>query len=572
MNLVSSVKFTNHNLRSGPRNSGLIRIIVGACCSLLLAISGFADLRAQTGDPGSEIHGLSVLTVANHDAVALGPVLEYYADSTGVQSLQSIRTLPRTAWTRSTAERLSLGIGTDIIWLRTRLRRADAVGALRLFCEQRLEYLTLYLNSHAGESANNDFIELKGGISEPRNEHRLPYFDLPLKPGEEALVYIRVESKTSLRMPFYIGTMESFYERDRWLTLMNGIFFAFIGAALIFNFGSAWRMRSSLPLLYNVWLLLVAVFQFVIAGYFFHNVSSSLFLNDRLGLIISCANSLPFVVFFDRLLLLKIHAPWIRRFLYALLPFSLVLGVAAAVPAADRLLLNRLIHIILLGFLVGLMAAGFRAISLGFRPALYSTLGSGIFIASLSFYLLGGLGILPSTYFTDYGMLFGYLGEFTFFIFSISARASVLGTTSANTSESRAIAEYASGLRRSHTQSRTTLANVDLEDLDRALDHLMVQERAYCDEDLTLQKLAALLDVSAHQLSEFLNKKRHRRFNQFLNEYRIAEARQILGNEADRTILDVALAVGFNSRSSFNAEFKRAVGSTPSEYRVKYRA
>jgi AraC-like DNA-binding protein len=35
-----------------------------------------------------------------------------------------------------------------------------------------------------------------------------------------------------------------------------------------------------------------------------------------------------------------------------------------------------------------------------------------------------------------------------------------------------------------------------------------------------------------------------------------------------RPVLDIAMAVGFNSKSTFNLAFRRVTGTTPSKYRV----
>lgn len=89
----------------------------------------------------------------------------------------------------------------------------------------------------------------------------------------------------------------------------------------------------------------------------------------------------------------------------------------------------------------------------------------------------------------------------------------------------------------------------------------------YRDSDLTLATLAEKVGISVHHLSETLNQEGGKNFNQFVNEYRVAEVCQQLKQKNDRNLVDLALEAGFSSRSSFNAIFKKITGKTPSLYR-----
>jgi AraC-like DNA-binding protein len=53
----------------------------------------------------------------------------------------------------------------------------------------------------------------------------------------------------------------------------------------------------------------------------------------------------------------------------------------------------------------------------------------------------------------------------------------------------------------------------------------------------------------------------------FVNEYRIAKAKELLIQDKDAKVLGIALDVGFKSKSTFNAAFLKVTGTRPSEYR-----
>ncbi|PXX27028.1 helix-turn-helix domain-containing protein, partial [Thalassospira sp. 11-3] len=82
-----------------------------------------------------------------------------------------------------------------------------------------------------------------------------------------------------------------------------------------------------------------------------------------------------------------------------------------------------------------------------------------------------------------------------------------------------------------------------------------------------MPKLANAVGVTPNQLSYVLNQHLGKSFFDFVNEVRTNEASRLLIEEPDRTILDIAISVGFNSKSTFNLAFKKITGKTPSVYR-----
>jgi AraC-like DNA-binding protein len=65
-----------------------------------------------------------------------------------------------------------------------------------------------------------------------------------------------------------------------------------------------------------------------------------------------------------------------------------------------------------------------------------------------------------------------------------------------------------------------------------------------------------------------INRRSGGTFWDYINRLRVEAARERLADAGDtRTILDIAYACGFTSKSTFNAAFKRQVGETPSGYR-----
>ena len=120
---------------------------------------------------------------------------------------------------------------------------------------------------------------------------------------------------------------------------------------------------------------------------------------------------------------------------------------------------------------------------------------------------------------------------------------------------------------RRRAYQRSTLAGVDTDLLELRLKELMEQELVFHDELLSLESLAEKLCIPRNRLSEFLNGVLGTPFNAYVNRYRIEEVKRRLLEEPTSSILALAYAAGFNSKSVFYEAFKRFTGTTPQEFR-----
>ncbi|GLQ32302.1 helix-turn-helix domain-containing protein [Litoribrevibacter albus] len=98
------------------------------------------------------------------------------------------------------------------------------------------------------------------------------------------------------------------------------------------------------------------------------------------------------------------------------------------------------------------------------------------------------------------------------------------------------------------------------------LQTLMEKERPYLDSQLSLPQLAERMGISTNYLSQVINEQLKLNFFDFINQYRVNAAASSLSTTSD-TVTDIALAVGFNSKSAFYAAFKKHQGQTPGEFR-----
>nr|WP_199043637.1 helix-turn-helix domain-containing protein [Dyella sp. ASV24] len=116
--------------------------------------------------------------------------------------------------------------------------------------------------------------------------------------------------------------------------------------------------------------------------------------------------------------------------------------------------------------------------------------------------------------------------------------------------------------------ARSPLSTAQCVAIAAELAGLMEREQLYSDSRLDLQSLSQRGGWPPNYISQALNQGRGQNFFEFVNGYRVAAAERHLADPSDeRSILEIALACGFGSKSTFNAVFKRLTGSTPREYR-----
>jgi AraC-like DNA-binding protein len=101
------------------------------------------------------------------------------------------------------------------------------------------------------------------------------------------------------------------------------------------------------------------------------------------------------------------------------------------------------------------------------------------------------------------------------------------------------------------------------------IDTIMREQKPYLLPEITLDILSEKLGVPSRDLSLVFNRHFDSNFYEFINRYRIEEAKKMLADPKNKskTITHIYLDVGFNSKSVFNTFFKKHVGQTPSEYR-----
>lgn len=102
------------------------------------------------------------------------------------------------------------------------------------------------------------------------------------------------------------------------------------------------------------------------------------------------------------------------------------------------------------------------------------------------------------------------------------------------------------------------------------LEKVMLEEQPYLKNDLRIKDLSSMIAINQHHLSQLINEHYRCSFFDFINQYRVTEAKKIILKGSRKNLLQIAFESGFNNKTSFVNAFKKFGGTTPSKFRQEH--
>ena len=454
-------------------------------------------------------------------------------------------------WSAVGNRAISAGGGPDCTWVRFRLRNGVARDR------------TLYLRAaNPFVDAVDAYVVRKTNIRTMRGGDHLPFarravrhgdvvFRLGLKANESVTIYIRYQTWSALQIQPGLQDETLFFAENQYAMISYGAYFGRLLIILLLNIGPFVVFRDPAHLFYILFLAAQFMYQFSFTGLsYMYLWPAWVEWNDVSLSVTSGLMVLAATLFARRFLRLGKSAPRLDRLLVYVSVYHVITTIAAffvPIPVGEALIRLGAAATIVLAVL-----SAFLSLRAGFRPARFFLMAWGALFVGLIIFVLYANGFLPEMFLTHHALQLGSIVEIIFFTIAIFDR--VPNPTSG-------------GFEGDPAQSKSRLERVQVEDHVQRLRLLMEEDKVFEDDALNLESLAALAGLTGPQLSELLNKRLGTTFSNYLNGFRVEEAKRILLREKEKTVLAVAFEVGFNSKSSFNANFKRICGVSPRNYR-----
>ena len=119
-----------------------------------------------------------------------------------------------------------------------------------------------------------------------------------------------------------------------------------------------------------------------------------------------------------------------------------------------------------------------------------------------------------------------------------------------------------------HTKDPIICNDIELVNVCRKIEGLMLEEKLYLNPSLNLSVLSSHVKIPDRLISKSINQIKQINFNRFVHEFRIEEFKNLVDKKMYKKYSIEALAheVGYNSRASFYKNFKNIVGVSPADY------
>ena len=337
---------------------------------------------------------------------------------------------------------IALGITRSAYWLRFRMKKGSIGNTLNDSLLVRdcwileigkpwLDKIDLFIPVEGGDisAGNARYIVAKAGDSRPYREDQLPgrtfAFRLPTQFKHDAYFFVRLESATSLTMPFTVWSETTFRDYTSRESFRFGLIFGVMGAMILFNLFICVSLRDRVYLLYVLFIMAMLFYLLCAYGHIKDlimplpaEVVSSMFLT-MLGATYFFA-----FAFSKKFLETKTNAPGIDKLLTVLMLLGLFL---IPLGLLERHFLSNIVaHLLGLAGPIVLLGAGVICFRRGFHPAFYFLIAWIILLFGSILYSFRGLGLLPHSQVNFHAVAVGAALESVLLSFAMADRINSL--------------------------------------------------------------------------------------------------------------------------------------------------
>ena len=368
---------------------------------LLLATAGAAHAQAaQTGGP--------LVIDAGQSQLALSPYVDYLHDVDGDADLGAARRWQQEGrFQPLPSASAAFGFQPGAFWFHARLVNLHPGEPRWLLVQEyalsdRVDVYVLREDGTVQHQRGGDHAPFK--VRSIRYRH--PNFALDLPPGDAVDLYVRVQSQSSMQVPLSLYTPTAFTEMSRDAQLAIGLYYGILLALFFYNLVLWLTLRDPSYFWYLFHITAFGLVLFTLNGLGFEYLwPSSSWLADKAVPLSICLALIGMQQFARTFLELPQRWPRGNWVSLGLITFFALLGLASlelpyrvSTPIASRAVLVGVLWIAVASIVV---------LRRGYRPARLFLLAWAMFLLGTTMFTLVAFGVLPKTFYTEYGVQIG---------------------------------------------------------------------------------------------------------------------------------------------------------------------
>ena len=326
--------------------------------------------------------------------------LEYYVDEEKTLSIDDIKSISEAdAFKTFDKNRLNFGYSNKAYWIRIPLQnelpeKLLNLGEHRFYLTIRYPLLDDIQLFHVRSGTTEYY---KVGDSTPFSNRLFNIndfaFPISLNVGEESVVYLRVESTSTLSIPIFLETEKTFIESQHWRDSLNGIYLGIAFGLCIYNLFLWIGVRKPVYGVYVFAVINLILFNSTLTGHTFRLWPDFIQFQQISIYLFSVSSGVAVYLFGMAFLKTKILQPRMHKVLLAsVIFFAFCLPVFVFLPPVLASKINIVLNLIGVPLL---FIVAVRSVIQGYGPAKYYLVGQGAVLFSVLFVVLTSLGIVP---------------------------------------------------------------------------------------------------------------------------------------------------------------------------------
>lgn len=323
------------------------------------------------------------------------------------------------SWEKNTSESPSFGFSPHTYWFRFTLP-AQAHESLLELDYALLDEITYY-RVYKGQVLETILTGDKRSFSERPLEHRLFLFPTP-KIEQDQTILLKVRSSSAVQLSLAIWPNNTFFERDQYYLLENGVYYGIALVMLLYNLFLFFRLRNRLYLFYVFYVSTFIVNQLSLSGFAYQLLwpnwplvnEKSIAIGVPLGLFSS-------LIFVNHFLKMKLFFPRI----YILTSVQAVIAGSIAVLAVIYPYATMIPYVAvwsIISSLTVLVVTYYVMLNRMYKYEIYFAAAWTAFLIGITILALNKLGIIPRTGFTESAAQIGSAIEIVLLSFALAER------------------------------------------------------------------------------------------------------------------------------------------------------